>query len=132
MVSLKPVDVSEVTNEDPALINAAVASDDEVGEDDEPIESLRQLEGIVGPSATNLTAGDLFKALSMVLQEQKRSENRVLESMADMKSEILHHIAPAPSQNSPPLKKRAIGVVTIHEQLFRPFKYPRNPSNKKQ
>jgi hypothetical protein len=106
--------------------------DDEIGEDDEPIESLPQLEGIVGPPATNLTAGDLFKALSMVLQEQKRSENRVLDSVADMKSEILHHISPAPPQNSPLLKKRAIGAVTIHEQLSRPFKDPRNSSNKNQ
>ena len=121
MAGLKLVDASEVTNEDLALINAPVASDDEIGEDDEPIELLPQLEGIVGPPATNLTAGDLFKALSMVLQEQKRSENRVLESKADMKSEILHHIAPAPPQNSPPLKKRAAGTVTIHEQLSRPL-----------
>jgi len=132
MAGLKLVDASEVTNEDLTLINAAGASDDEIGEDDEPIESLPQLEGIVGHSATNLTAGDLFKALSMVLQEQKRSEIRVLESMADMKSEILHHIAPAPPQNSLPLKKRAIRAVTIHEQLSRPFRDPRIPSNKNQ
>ena len=74
MAGLKLVDASEVTNEDLALTNATVASDDEIGEGDEPIELLPQLEGIVGPPATSLTAGDLFKALSMVLQEQKRSE----------------------------------------------------------
>jgi len=73
MAVLKLVDASEVTNEDLALINAAVASDDEIGEDDEPIELQPQLEGIIDPPATNLTAGDLFKPLSMVLQEQKRS-----------------------------------------------------------
>jgi len=69
MAGLKLVDASEVTNEDLALINAAVTSDDEISEDDEPIELQPQLEGIVGPPATNLTAGDLFKTLSMVLQE---------------------------------------------------------------
>ncbi|KAF9303815.1 hypothetical protein BG003_001879, partial [Podila horticola] len=46
IAGLKLVDASEVTNEDLALINAAVASDDEIGEDDEPIGSLPQLEGI--------------------------------------------------------------------------------------
>jgi hypothetical protein len=62
MSGLKFVDASEVTNEDLALINAVVASDDEIGEDDEPIELLPQLEGTVGPPATNLTAGNLFKS----------------------------------------------------------------------
>jgi len=132
MAGLKLVDASEVTNDDLSLINAAAASDDEIGEDDEPVESLPQLQGIVGPPSTNLTAGDLFTALTMVLQEQKRSENRVLESMTVMKSEILQHIAPAPPQNNPPSKKRAIGTVTIHDQLSRPFKDPRNPSNESQ
>jgi len=75
IASLKLVDASEVTNEDRTLINAAVASDDEISEDEEPIELQPQLEGIVGPPAMNLTAGDLFKALGMVLQEQKPSEN---------------------------------------------------------
>jgi len=75
MAGLKLIDALEVTNEDLALINAAVASDDEIGEDDEPIELQPQLEGIVDPPAMNLTAGDHFKPLRMVLQEQKHSEN---------------------------------------------------------
>ncbi|KAG0085248.1 hypothetical protein BGZ92_009136 [Podila epicladia] len=104
MDGLKLVDVAEVANDDRTLINAAVGSDDEIGEVDEPIESLPQLEGIVGHPATNLTAGDLFKALSMVLQEQKRSENRVLQSVANMKAELLHHVAPALPLNSLPVK----------------------------
>ncbi|KAG0340248.1 hypothetical protein BG005_003280, partial [Podila minutissima] len=123
IAGLKLVDASEVTNEDLTLINTAAGSDDEVGEDDEPIESLPQLEGIVGHPATNLTAGDFFKALTMVLNEQRNSETRVLQSMAGMKSEILNVVTPGLPQNGPTSKKRAIGAVT-NRDVFKPFKNP--------